>query len=159
MPVLRSGVRPRPQCCGKHFGIGAAIPGYQPLEAHDFSRGSSHYPGHIRYSVNRSSLIGGHFLRKILMRRKRKTSEVEPEQKKAIKIPNKDRIETEIFFLKKECDRAFPILERECRSLDSVDSAHYIEYWLIKLEDRIACCRQELQTYVNYHKNMLLGMQ
>ena len=39
---LRSGVRPRPQCCGKHFGIGAAIPGYQPLEAHDFSRGSSH---------------------------------------------------------------------------------------------------------------------
>ena len=42
MPVLRSGVRPRPQCCGKHFGIGAAIPGYQPLEAHDFSRGSSH---------------------------------------------------------------------------------------------------------------------
>jgi len=93
------------------------------------------------------------------MRRKRKTSEVGSEQKKAIKIPNKDRIETEIFFLKKECDRAFPILERECRSLDSVDSAHYIEYWLIKLEDRIACCRQELQTYVNYHKNMLLGMQ
>lgn len=42
MPVLRSGVRPRPQCCGKHFGIGAAIPGYQSLEAHDFSRGSSH---------------------------------------------------------------------------------------------------------------------
>ena len=27
---------------GNHFGIGAAIPGYQPLEAHDFSRGSSH---------------------------------------------------------------------------------------------------------------------
>lgn len=47
MPVLRSGVRPRPQCCGKHFGIGAAIPGYQPLEAHDFSRGSSHRGPHI----------------------------------------------------------------------------------------------------------------